>query len=474
MKQKFICIVSIFTLSTLPSFLMAQNVGVGTIMPTERLEINGNVRADTLKSNAILLAPNAGVGKILTSDDNGNATWENLVIPPPENNSGNVGYDVWGDCATNGNISEYQPVADTMPSAGDLFGGSVSMSGDYAIAGAYSNDETNANQGSASIFQSKVNGWELIQKIVDPDGAADDQFGRSVSISGNYALVGSNGDDDSFQNQGSACIYQFNGSNWEFMQKLIDLDGGENDNFGFSVSLSGNFAIIGSFQDDEIFENQGSASIYEFNGNSWEFIQKITDPEGANGDYFGLTVSLSDSVAIIGSQYDNQSKGSACIFRNDGSTWQWTQKITDLNGAAGDYFGKAVSVSGNYAIVSSYADDIGSQQDQGSASLFYYDGNSWIWLEKKSNPNGAAYDYFGHSVSISGNYVIVGTYQSSATIFQRIGIGWPKLQNLTDPAGNYADSFGQCCAIDGHTRRFTVGAFGYANGSGKIIFGKIN
>lgn len=100
-----------------------------------------------------------------------------------------------------------------------------------------------------------------------------------------------------------------------------------------------------------------------------------------------------------------------------------------------------------------------------------------------TDPGGAASDFFGYSVSISGNYAIVGAYgddvggnanQGSATIYQRVGLGWQKLQYVTDPGGNANDFFGGSTAIDGTSKRFLNGAYNYGGGSGKVVFGKIN
>ena len=164
----------------------AQNVGIGTTAPTEKLEVVGNIKADTLKPNALKFISNAGTGKILTSDAAGNASWQA---------GGSVGFGPWGDCSMNA-ISEYNPVADTTGATSDNFGRSISISGSYAIVGADGDDVgANTNQGSASIYQYNGTNWVLMQKITDATGAANDFFGFSVSISGSYAIVGAYRDD---------------------------------------------------------------------------------------------------------------------------------------------------------------------------------------------------------------------------------------------------------------------------------------
>ncbi|MBK9983570.1 MAG: FG-GAP repeat protein [Saprospiraceae bacterium] len=253
----YICLVLLLFSPVLNILITAQNVGIGTITPTEKLDVDGNVKADTLKPNAFKFLPNAGAGKILTSDGIGNASWENMMLPPPPNNyNGNVGYGVWGDCATNGNISEYNPVVDEEGagqdiSIGDHFGYTTAISGNFAIIGSYGDDAgAGINQGSVSFYQFDGNTWIFVQKVIDEDGEAWAFFGQSISIAGNFAIVGAPQDNgNAGDGQGSSSIYQYNGSTWQLMQKITDADGAAHDNFGSSVSLSGNYAIIGSPDD---------------------------------------------------------------------------------------------------------------------------------------------------------------------------------------------------------------------------------
>lgn len=140
------------------------------------------------------------------------------------------------------------------------------------------------------------------------------------------------------------------------------------------------------------------------------------------------------------------------------------QKITDATGAAFDNFGINVSISGSYAIVGAHGDAIGANNGQGSASIYYFNGISWVLVQKLTDISGAANDRFGINVSISDNYAIVGAYQDnsalgSASIFLKVGNGWQKLQYVTDPGGNTNDVLGFATAIDAITKRFVIGCF---------------
>ena len=259
------------------------------------------------------------------------------------------------------------------------------------------------------------------QPVVDPTGDYNDYFGFSVAISGDFSIVGAPFDDvGANNNQGSVSIFQFDGTSWIFMQKLTDATGSADAQFGYSVSISGNYAIVGAWQ--ESFgpnSNQGSASIYRFNGTGWVLMQKLIDATGALADLFGSAVAISGNRAIVGAFYDdvgaNTDQGSASIYQFDGSTWVLSKKITDVAGVAADRFGYSVSISGNDVIVGEPGFDLdaaGGYVDFGAALVFKYNGSSWVSVQKLQG-NGLTGDWFGVSVSIDGNYAIIGAYQEN-------------------------------------------------------------
>jgi len=391
----------------------------------------------------------------------------------------------WGDCSAN-NVSGYNPVADENGESQDLFGTSVSISGNFAIVGAILDEETFGGQGSASFYHFNGSQWVFQQKITDVVPELGAKFGNSVCISGTYAIVGA--PEDGMVNLGSASIYEYNGTNWVLMQKITDSSPNFNAFFGVSVSISGNYAIIGAYGDDVgPGATTGSASVFEYNGTNWVLMQQIVDATGGPDDWFGSSVSVSDDRVIVGAYKDDDGsfidEGSASIYEFNGTNWVLMQKVTDNSGVVGAFFGRSVSLSGDYAIIGAPGEDVGGNFDQGSASIFNFNGTNWLFKQKLFDPGGAPNHQFGASVSISGNLCITGTpgddvqstpNQGSATIFQRVGIGWQKLQYLTDPGGSTMATFGTSVAIDNPNKRFVVGSVGAFSAAGKVVFGKLN
>ena len=205
-----------------------------------------------------------------------------------------------------------------------MFGVSVSISIDTAIIGAHADDNNGSASGAAYIFSRDHGGadnWGEVQKLTASDGTTDDYFGISAAISEDTAIVGANGDDDG---RGAAYIFsrdQGGPENWGQVKKLTASDGAEDDEFGQSVSISGDIAIVGVHYDDtDNGVDTGSAYIFSRNHggvNNWGEVQKLTASDGAADDHFGRSVSISEGTAIVGVPLDDDNgvnSGSAYIF----------------------------------------------------------------------------------------------------------------------------------------------------------------
>jgi hypothetical protein len=156
------------------------------------------------------------------------------------------------------------------------------------------------------------------------------------------------------------------------------------------------------------------------------------------------------------------------------------KKLVDPGGSANFIFGFSVAISGNYAVVGSPQATIGTNIQQGSATVFQFNGTDWVFMDQLTDPLGVAGTQFGNFVSISGDLILVGDADhgpnsaGTSLLYSRLGLQWQFLQNITDPQNRGSNRFGTSTAIDSNTRRFVIGAPVYGNQSGKAVFGKVN
>ena len=146
---------------------------------------------------------------------------------------------------------------------GDDFGVSVSISGDYAIVGAYGDDDYGTNSGSAYIFKREGTTWSQKDKLTASDAEPADYFGYSVCIDGDYAIVGAYGDDDNGSEAGAAYIFKREHEYWVEVAKLLISDGEASDQIGRSVAINNGYAVVGTRYDDENGTNAGAAYLFK-------------------------------------------------------------------------------------------------------------------------------------------------------------------------------------------------------------------
>ena len=356
------------------------------------------------------------------------------------------------------NWIEIQKLLPSDGATGDGFGYSVSFSGDTVLIGTIYDDDNGYNSGSAYVFTRTGTIWTQQAKLLASDGATIDNFGRSVSIYGNTALIGADNDDNG---RGSAYVFTRTGTTWTQQQKLNALDGAVGDVFGYSVSLDGNTALIGAFLDDDNGVDTGSAYVFTRTGTTWTQQQKLLASDGAAVDMFGRSVSLNIDTALIGAPEDDDmgtGSGSAYIFTRTGTTWTQQAKLLASDGATGDYFGEEVSINENTALIGAYYnDDYGP--DSGSAYVFTRTGTTWTQQQKLLASDSAAYDCFGYEVSIDENTALIGApgdddngnTSGAAYVFARTGTTWTEQAKLLASDGAAEDTFGESISIDGDT-----------------------
>jgi hypothetical protein len=319
-----------------------------------------------------------------------------------------------------------------------------------------------------------------VAKLTADDGGIQDYLGYAVAISGDTAILGAPLDDDGEYDSGSAYVFgrnQDGADGWGQVQKLTASDAAADDNFGWSVAISGDTVVVGAYGDDDGGDDSGSAYVFERNqggADNWGQVQKLTASDAAADDYFGWSVAISGDTVVVGAYGDDDGgggSGSAYVFeRNQGGADNWgqVQKLTASDAAANDVFGRSVAISGDTVVVGAPFDGDGGLLS-GSAYVFErnYDPSSpgtpladnWGQVQKLTASDAALKDMFGQSVAVSGDTVVVGAYgddgyTGSAYVFGRNqdgADGWGQVQKLTVSDAAADDHFGRSVAVSGDT-----------------------
>ena len=328
------------------------------------------------------------------------------------------------------------------------------------------------------------------EEIYDPNPNQNDEFGTRVAILGNYAVVGAPASlDSNGVNAGTAYIYRFDGISWNFMQQLEGTNGQSWDKFGGSVSIGGDTIItIGAYADDVGATNAGSVYVYRHDYVSDSFLleQNIISNDQGISDYFGRSVSNIHNYIVVGADADDEAgldAGAAYIFEFDGTSWNQIEKLLPANVTDHDRFGSSVGISGTTAIVGSMQNDNANGTDAGTAYIFSTsNGTTWpLEAQLFAVTHGSANDNFGVSVAIKYNTVIVGANEDTtngtlagiAYIFDRIPgtASWSETVVLSPSDGNGWDQFGLCVSIEANQAVVGSqyeGGNGYQTGAGYV------
>jgi len=349
----------------------------------------------------------------------------------------------------------------------DVFGYSISVSGNTAFVGAYAHTVgSNGGQGVVYVFVLSGTSWNQQQELTSSDGATGDQFGYSVSVSGDTAVIGA------LLHGGTGAAYVFvrSGTTWSQQAELNGSDLNTNDNFGSSVSVSGGTAAVGARRHKVGNNNyQGAAYVFVQSGSDWSQQQELSEGSGGTAsDYFGSSVSVSGATAVIGAYGYSSSAGTAYVYVQNGSTWTLQQQLVPGDGAASDSFGDSVSVSGGTALIGAPGHKVGTIKSQGAAYVFVQSAGTWSLQQELAASDGVKNDDFGASVSLNGGTAVVGapahkvganTGQGAAYVFAQRG-SWTQQSELTASDGAMNDRFGSAVSVSGGVA--AVGAYDHA------------
>jgi hypothetical protein len=321
-------------------------------------------------------------------------------------------------CATQGlcaqSACQVQLLIASDTTQGDILGASVVISNDAVGVGAWRDDDNGYDSGAAYVFRfdEGTDTWIEAQKLLASDGAAYDYFGAEIALDHDLAVVSAPYDDAEdcgnppFCDQGSVYVFRFEGgkAKWVQIQKLLPTDSEPEELFGLGLALSGSVLVVGASLDSENGSEAGAAYVFRFDGTLFVQEQKLLPLDGAAGDRFGFGVATDGNRAVIGARRHDHSgtdAGSAYVFEYNGHQWIQQQELHASDAAPADRFGRSIAVDRSVIVIGARDDDVVGI-NSGSAYVFRHNGAQWQEEQKLVPSDGAAHDWFGECVAVSG------------------------------------------------------------------------
>jgi len=343
----------------------------------------------------------------------------------------------------------------------DEFGAAVAIQGNVAVVGAPGDSPLGFGTGAAYVFVKTSSGWQQQQKLTASDSASHKFFGASVAIDGDRIVVGAYGDQNADIFSGAAYVFLRSGSTWVEEQKLTGSENSFIDNFGISVAIEGDTIVCGAFGNSDPGQSEvGSAYVFRRTGTGWIEQQELTASDAASGARFALSVGLSNGTIVAGADGNSELghfSGAIYIFTFDGSHWTEQQKLHAQDASESASFGYHVAISGDTIVAGAPQDSVGTLM-MGAAYIFSRKTNGWSQDRKLVGKDTNAFDGFGLRVAVSGDTIVVGSFNDSELAFRGGSAyvyklngesGWSLSKKLypSDPAKD--DTFGLAVAASG-------------------------
>ena len=283
------------------------------------------------------------------------------------------------------------------------FGRAMALHGSTLVVGATLQD---APQGAAYVFSKGEDGmWSQTAKLVPSE--TEENYGRAVAVNDKFALVATVS-----KGGGKGGVYVFHNAgdgNWEEHSLLMPEELQQGDFFGLSVSLSGNTAIIGApaYQRED---HAGSAFVFNYDeaSNMWKQVSKLEVPEMDHRSAFGHSVLVFDNYAAVGVPGDNQGTGAVHLYMRDGESGNWQEggKMVPFDGAPGTQFGMMLGMGANGLWVGAPR----ASDNRGAVYSFDFDfgSNMWTGAAKIHADDPQSGGQFGSFFAASENLALVG------------------------------------------------------------------
>lgn len=336
------------------------------------------------------------------------------------------------------------------------FGLSVAISGETAVIGAPAAVDDAILTGATYVFTWDGAAWMPAAKLVASDGQAGDLFGAAVAIHDNHIVVGAPSHDEAGANSGAVYVFTYDGSDWAESDKLLPSAVGDTF-FGFSVALDNGAIAVGAPYSDSGITNSGAAYVFEADDDAWTEVARFATGGGGAvlSDLFGWAVALHGDLLLVGAHLDDI----AYLFnRDDMMGWQETAVLSGDDTQTGDRFGFSLATNGVRVLVGAPHDnDAGT--NAGSAYLFTFDGSDWQ-QEAKLLPTGATPlngATFGWSVGLAGETAVIGAPNGEgvedveesglAFLYEYDGADWLEADTLTASDAAAFDHLGTAVSV---------------------------
>ncbi|MET0231911.1 MAG: FG-GAP repeat protein [Rhodanobacteraceae bacterium] len=313
----------------------------------------------------------------------------------------------------------------------DEFGWSVAVDGDIALVGAaYATVDGHESQGAVYVFSRVAGAWTQTHKLVASDGAANAHFGASVAIDRDTAVIGAdNAAVDGTLHRGAAYVFARSGASWSETQKIASSDGATFETFGHAVAIEGDRILVGNHGAD-VGAVHAAGAVYEYtrDGAAWAETEKIIADDAIDNDLFGYSIAFDGSRLLVGTDNatidDRPGQGSAYVLEEAGDQWQIVHKLVASDGEAFDAFGWSVAIEGDVALVGARGVTIGDDTFRGAVYAYAFDGSTWNERQKLIADDGTAGAWFGHSLALRGATALVGAYGANVDDHEEQGAAY--------------------------------------------------
>ena len=318
----------------------------------------------------------------------------------------------------------------------DLFGVSMAADDDTLVVGAQFADTHGEDAGLAYVFERRDARWHQLTVLAASDAAAGDQFGLTVSVSGETLVVGARLADSRASDTGAAYVFGRKNGTWHQVGKLIASDAAGGDIFG-RVSLDQDAMVLSADLNDDRGSNAGKAYAFQNRGGVWGEVARLTASDGAAGDEFGISLALKGGIAVFGAVGSGgDGSGAAYVFERRDGSWAQMARLTASDAATRQGFGFSVAV-GHDTIVVGAPNHSGAGERAGAAYVFERRAAGWTQAGKLTASDAAPLTCFGSTVAINGNTIVVGMLLNgngkragAAYVFQRHEGTWSEAARL--------------------------------------------